>query len=43
MKVTIHEAAAADLDGIFDWISRDNPRAAAELVQRLPSQPQTGR
>jgi len=35
MKVVIDESAAADLDGIFDWISRDNPRAAAELVRRI--------
>jgi toxin ParE1/3/4 len=35
MKVVVREAAAADLDGIFDWISRDNPRAAAELVRRI--------
>jgi toxin ParE1/3/4 len=35
MKVVIHEAAATDLEAIFDWISRDNPRAAAELVRRI--------
>jgi toxin ParE1/3/4 len=35
MKVVIHEAAAADLDNIFDWISRDSPRAATELVRRI--------
>jgi toxin ParE1/3/4 len=35
MKVVIHEAAAADLDGIFDWISRDSPKAAAEMVRRI--------
>jgi toxin ParE1/3/4 len=35
MKVTVHEAAAGDLDDILDWISRDNPRAAAELVRRI--------
>ena len=35
MKVVIHEAAAADLDNILDWISRDSPRAATELVQRI--------
>ena len=27
--------AAEDLDGILDWISRDSPRAAAELVRRI--------
>jgi toxin ParE1/3/4 len=35
MKVIVHEAAARDLDDILDWISRDNPRAAAELVRRI--------
>lgn len=35
MKVVIRETAAADLDGIFDWISQDSPRAAAELVRRI--------
>ena len=35
MKVVVHEAAAADLESIFDWISRDSPRAAAELVRRI--------
>lgn len=35
MKVVVHETAAADLDGIFEWISKDSPRAAAELVRRI--------
>ena len=35
MKVVIHETAATDLDGIFNWISQDSPRAAAELVRRI--------
>lgn len=35
MKVVIHELAAADLDGIFDWISGDNPKAAVEMVRRI--------
>jgi toxin ParE1/3/4 len=35
MKVVVHETAAGDLDGILDWISRDNPRAAAQLVRRI--------
>ncbi|MEA2830200.1 MAG: toxin ParE1/3/4 [Bradyrhizobium sp.] len=35
MKVVVREAAAADLDDILDWISRDKPRAAAELVRRI--------
>ena len=35
MKVEIHEAAAADLESIFEWVSRDSPRAAAQLVRRI--------
>ena len=35
MKVVVREAAARDLDDILDWISRDSPRAAAELVRRI--------
>jgi toxin ParE1/3/4 len=35
MKVFVREAAAGDLDEILDWISRDSPRAAAELVRRI--------
>ena len=35
MKVVVHEDAARDLDDIFDWISKDNPSAAAELVRRI--------
>jgi len=35
MKVVVQEAAARDLDDILDWISGDNPRAAAELVRRV--------
>ena len=35
MKVVLHETAATDLDGIFDWISKDSPRGAAELVRRI--------
>jgi len=37
MKVVVREAAAFDLDAIFEWISRDNPRAAAEMVVRIRS------
>jgi toxin ParE1/3/4 len=37
MKIFIREAAARDLDGIFDWISRDNPKAAADIVRRISS------
>ena len=35
MKVVIREAAARDLDDILDWISKDNPHAAARLVKRI--------
>jgi toxin ParE1/3/4 len=35
MKVVVHEAAAADLDDIFDWIAEDSTRAAAEMVRRI--------
>jgi plasmid stabilization system protein ParE len=35
MKIIVHESAARDLDGIFDWISKDSPAAAAELVRRI--------
>ncbi len=35
MKVVVREAAALDLDAIFSWISKDNPRAAAEMVERI--------
>ena len=27
--------AARDLDDIFDWISRDSPKAAAEIISRI--------
>ena len=37
MKVVVREAAAGDLDGILDWISKDDPRAAAGLVRRILS------
>jgi toxin ParE1/3/4 len=35
MKIIVREAAAGDLEDILDWISKDNPRAAAELVRRI--------
>jgi toxin ParE1/3/4 len=35
MKIVVHESAARDLDGILDWISKDSPGAAAELVRRI--------
>jgi plasmid stabilization system protein ParE len=35
MKVVVNEAAARDLDDVFNWISKDNPRAAAAMVRRI--------
>jgi toxin ParE1/3/4 len=38
MKVFVREAAARDLDAIFDWIFQDSPKAAAEIVRRIHAQ-----
>jgi toxin ParE1/3/4 len=35
MRVVLREAAEDDLDRIFDWISKDNPSAAADMVGRI--------
>lgn len=35
MNVVIRAKAAEDLAGIFTWIARDNPPAAAETVRRI--------
>ncbi|MGJ5181377.1 type II toxin-antitoxin system RelE/ParE family toxin [Bradyrhizobium oligotrophicum] len=35
MKIVIHEAAVADLEAIFAWISHDSPKAAAAVVRRI--------
>lgn len=35
MKVTVREAAEADLHRILAWIAEDNPRAATEMVSRI--------
>ncbi|MBI5909302.1 MAG: type II toxin-antitoxin system RelE/ParE family toxin [Betaproteobacteria bacterium] len=35
MKVIVRETAEDDLDDIFQWIARDNPRAAARMVARI--------
>ena len=35
MKVIVREAAADDMDRIFEWIVKDNPRAAVEMVWRI--------
>jgi plasmid stabilization system protein ParE len=34
-KFAFTRRAERDLDEIFDYIARDNPRAAAELVDRV--------
>ena len=35
MKVVVRESAARDLEDIFGWISKDNPHAAATLIERI--------
>jgi plasmid stabilization system protein ParE len=35
MKVIVREKADADLDDIFQWIAKDNPRAATAMVARI--------
>lgn len=35
MKVTFEPAASDDLDRIFDWIAKDNPRAAQNMIARI--------
>lgn len=35
MKVTFEPAARDELDHIFAWIARDNPRAASEMIARI--------
>ena len=35
MKVIVREKADDDLDDIFQWIAKDNPRAAAAMVARI--------
>jgi plasmid stabilization system protein ParE len=35
MKVVVRAKAVDDLDGIFDWIAKDNPRAAEAMVMRI--------
>jgi toxin ParE1/3/4 len=35
MKVIVREAAEDDIDRIFAWIAKDNPRAAADMVSRI--------
>jgi addiction module RelE/StbE family toxin len=35
MKIIIRERADADLDRIYAWIEKDNPRAAVEVIRRI--------
>jgi plasmid stabilization system protein ParE len=35
MKVTFDPAASDELDRVFKWIAKDNPRAAHELIARI--------
>ena len=35
MKVIIREAAYDDLDRIFDWITKDHPRSAHAVIDRI--------
>ncbi len=37
MKVLIRPEADRDLDGIFEWIAKDNPPAAADTIRRIRS------
>ncbi len=35
MRVLIRPEADADLDSIFEWIAKDNPRAATDTIRRI--------
>lgn len=35
MRVLIRPEADADLDSIFEWIAKDNPRAATDSIRRI--------
>jgi toxin ParE1/3/4 len=35
MKIVVREKVDQDLNGIFAWIDKDNPRAAAEMIWRI--------
>jgi toxin ParE1/3/4 len=35
MKVTFEPAARDELDRIFAWIAKDNPRAALKMIARI--------
>jgi toxin ParE1/3/4 len=38
MRVIFDPAASEDLDRIFAWIAKDNPRAAFEIISRIETQ-----
>lgn len=35
MKLVFDDKALADLEGIYNWIAKDNPTAAKAVVERL--------
>jgi toxin ParE1/3/4 len=35
MKLVIRQKADDDLDSIFTWIEKDNPRAAVSVIRRI--------
>jgi toxin ParE1/3/4 len=35
MKIVVRAKADKDLDDIFAWIAKDNPRAAIDVIRRL--------
>jgi toxin ParE1/3/4 len=35
MRVVLRHSALEDLDRIHDWISKDNPSAASEMIARI--------
>ena len=35
MKIVVRATADEDLDRIFAWIAKDNPRAAGGMIRRI--------
>ena len=35
MKLVFDDRALADLEGVYDWIAKDNPSAAKAVVERM--------
>jgi toxin ParE1/3/4 len=35
MRIVIRAKADDDLDGIFAWIAKDDPRAASDVIRRI--------